>query len=60
LWSGSVVSAAFFMLLNLEIFSWAVLTPQSNKVVPSCVSEALEILYLSRILCYIINSLKDI
>jgi hypothetical protein len=55
-----VVSAAFFMLLNLEKFLWAVLTPQSSVAVPSCVSQALESLYLSGVLCYIINRLKDI
>jgi hypothetical protein len=55
-----VVSAAFFMLLNLENFLWAVLTPQSNEVVPSCVNEALKALDLSGILGYIINSLNTI
>jgi len=46
LWSGSVVSAAFFMLLNSGNFWWAVLTPQSSEVVPSCVNEALKIFNL--------------
>jgi hypothetical protein len=49
-----------FYIAEIEKFLWAVLTPQSSEVVPSCVSEALESLYLSGVLCYIINSLNSI
>jgi hypothetical protein len=50
----------FLCPLNSGKFWWAVLTPQSSEVVPSCVSEALKTLDLSVFLGYIINSLKDI
>ena len=55
-----MVSAAFFLSAELRKFLWAVLTPQSSEVVPSCVNEALKNLDLSKFLGYIINSLKDI